>query len=64
MPPQRVWFLRLFGLKTGIKLSPKLVWIRVWFSREQREDMNVCKFKMDFEKYFVSLLINNDDIIC
>ena len=50
MPPQGVGFLRFFGLKTGIKLSPKLVWIRVWFSREEREYMNVCKFKMDFEK--------------
>ena len=42
-----------FWSESEYKLSPELVWIRVWFSREQQEDMNVCKFKMDFEKYFV-----------
>ena len=56
MPPQGVGFLRFFGLKTGIKLSPKLVWIRVLFSREEREYMNVCKFKTDFEEIVLLVL--------
>ena len=30
VPPQRAWYLGLFGLKTGIHL-PILVWNRLWF---------------------------------
>ena len=41
-----------FWSENVYKLSPELVWIRVWFSSEKREYMNVCKFKMDFEKFF------------
>ena len=42
MPPQRIWFLGLFGLKTGIDFAHyTLVWTRVWFSRELRECMNI-----------------------
>ena len=41
-----------FWFENGRKLLPDLVWIRVWFSRELREYMNVCKFKMGFEKPF------------
>lgn len=41
-----------FWSESEYKLSPELVWIWVWFSSEQREYMNVCKFKMDFEKSF------------
>ena len=40
VPPDRVRYLRRFGLKTGIVL-PILVWNRDWFSRELRECMNV-----------------------
>lgn len=40
LPRQRVWFLRRFGLKTGIDFAHFcLNW--VWFSRELRECMNV-----------------------
>lgn len=41
-----------FWSENGYKLSPELVWIRVWFSSQKREYMKVCKFKMDFEKSF------------
>ena len=41
-----------FWSENGYKLLPDLVWIRVWFSRELREYMNVCKFKMGFEEPF------------
>ena len=47
-PPQRVGFLRRFGLKTGIGL-PILVWSRVWFSRELRECMKVFIVSMPNE---------------
>ena len=42
----------LFSSENGYKLLPDLVWIRVWFSRELREYMNVCKFKMGFGEPF------------
>ena len=45
-PPQRVWFLRRFGLKTGIDFAHFCL-NRVWFSRELRECMNV---------FFISVL--------
>ena len=38
--PQRVWFLRLFGLKTGT-FCPFWSGIGYGFSRKQRECMNV-----------------------
>ena len=33
VPPQKVWVLRRFGLKTGIKTFSILVWNRVWYRR-------------------------------
>ena len=57
-------FFSPFWFENGHKLLPDLVCIRVWFSRELREYMNVCKFKMGFEKLFrVTLLISSGDII-
>ena len=35
VPPQRVWFLRRFGLNTDIHFA-HLVWNRVWFLSELR----------------------------
>ena len=43
VPPQRVWFLSCFGLKTGIELTI-MVLNRVWFTREPRERINVFVF--------------------
>ena len=40
VPPQRVGFLRRFGIKRVYTL-PISVWNRVWFSRELKECMNV-----------------------
>ena len=43
VPPQRVWFLGRFGLKTGIEFDHHGLF-RVWFSRETRERINVFVF--------------------
>ena len=40
VPPQRVWFLRFFGLLKRIYTLLILVWNRVWFSRELPECKN------------------------
>ena len=40
VPTHRVWFLRRFGLKTGIHFA-HFGLDRVWFLRELRECMNV-----------------------
>ena len=40
LPPQRVWFLSRFGLKTGIEFV-HFGLDRVWFSRELRECINL-----------------------
>ena len=45
VPPQRVWFLRRFGLKTGLVFSHVGVESGMVFHRELREYMNVsCHF--------------------
>ena len=43
VPPQRVWFSRRFGLKTGIDFDHYGLNL-VWFSREPRERINVFVF--------------------
>ena len=40
VPPQRVWFLRFFGLLKRIYTLLILVWNRVWFSRKLPECKN------------------------
>ena len=50
VPPQRVWFLVLFGLKTTVYTLPILVWKRVWFSRELRQRMSVFVVSIPNEK--------------
>ena len=71
VPPQRVMFLRRFGLKTGIDF-PYFGLEGFWFSRERRECMNVlivsipnekkereiCEFEMDFKKSFLFLFLS------
>ena len=68
VPPQRVMFLRRFGLKTGIDF-PYFDLEGFWFLRELRECINVfivsipnekkereiCEFEMDFKKSFLCL---------
>ena len=68
VPPQRVMFLRRFGLKTGIDF-PYFGLEGFWFLRELRECINVfivsipnekkereiCEFEMDFKKSFLCL---------
>ena len=45
VPPQRVWFLRRFGLKTGLDVSHVGLESGMVFHREPRECMNVsCHF--------------------
>ena len=58
VPPPRVGFLGLFGLKTGRYILPILVWNQVWFSRElwecvdvfivSKKERQICKFEIDF----------------
>ena len=68
VPPQRVMFLRRFGLKTGIDF-PYFGLEGFWFLRELRECMNelsfqfqmskkereISEFEMDFKKSFLCL---------
>ena len=70
VPPPRVWFLGLFGLKKCIDFA-HLVWNRVWFSRELRERMNIfivsdlnMKIRNAFEEFFcLGSNLRNDDAI-
>ena len=64
-PPQRVWYLGLFGLKTGI-----LVWNRVWFSNYGSIIMKYLSFQFQmnkndaFEEFFcLRSNLSNYDII-
>ena len=50
VPPQRVWFLSRFGLKTGIRILTIMCLNRVRFSREPRERINVFVFSTLNEK--------------
>ena len=51
VPPQRVWFLHRFDLKTGIDFyRPILVWIRVWFPGELREWWPCLSFQLQMYK--------------
>ena len=62
MPPERVWFLRCFGLKTGIdfahfgqetvvlrELQERSTHLSFQFRMNQKERV-ICKFEMDFLK--------------
>ena len=62
MPPERVWFLWCFGLKTGIdfahfdletmvlrELQERSTHLSFQFRMNQKERV-ICKFKMDFLK--------------
>ena len=65
--PKGYVFLRRIGLKAGVHFA-RLIWNRVWFSRELRVCRNVfvvsvpnesekkiviCEFEMDFKKSYV-----------
>ena len=57
MPPQRVWFLRRFGLKTGIDFayfgqSSGMHAFVVSFQMTKNE-RGICEFEMDFKKIFL-----------
>ena len=69
VPPQRVWYLGLIGLKTGIHL-PILVWNRVWFSNYRSIIMKYLSFQFQmnkndaFEEFFcLRSNLSNYDII-
>ena len=49
VPPQRVGLLGLFGLKKGIDFAPFWTGVRVWFSWELQERMNVVLFSFPYE---------------
>ena len=60
VPPQRVWFLRCFGLKTGIDLAHVGLELRECMRKKKKE---ICLFEMDFNNYFLLPFLSNDDII-
>ena len=68
VPTLRVWFLRRFGLKTGIYFA-HFVWNRLWSSKELRECMNVfyrlnSKWVRKREKYANSKWILRNTVCC
>ena len=60
VPPQRVWFLRRFALKTGIDLAHFGLELRECMRKKNKE---ICGFEMDFDNYFLLPFLSNDDII-
>ena len=57
MPPQRVWFLRRFGLKTGIDFArvgreSGMVFggTSVEHFQMNKKEREMCEFEMDFMK--------------
>lgn len=67
MPPQRVWFLRRFGLKTGIDVAHFCLETGMviegttglcdricrFNSKRVRKKKKICEFKTDFKKSFL-----------
>ena len=72
VPPQRVWFLRRFGLKTGIDVAHFCLEsgmiiegttglcerICRFNSKQVRKKKKICEFKTDFKKSFLFLFLS------
>ena len=72
MPPQRVWFLSLFGLKTGINFGHFGLESGMVFKgttgymfqfHMNKKERDICEFETLLRNLFVCVLISNDDII-
>ena len=63
-PPQRVWFLGRFGLKTGIE-NCGIVWTYLSFQLQMnKKERVICKLQKDLKKSFCwRFILSNDDII-
>ena len=70
VPPQRVWFLGLFGLKTGTHFAHFClesgmvfegttgVYERIYREFQMnKKEIEICEFEMHLEKFFVCALI-------
>ena len=68
MPPQRVWFLRRFGLITGIYfahfgLKSGMVFEGTTVIQMNKKESVICQFEIDWNLSFVVPNLSNDDII-
>ena len=54
VPPQRVGFLRRFGLESGLVFKGTTgVYERIYFFQMNKKEREICEFEMDFKKSFL-----------